>query len=110
MTAVALRWNDDIEVAVSVSQVTLRKLTAGEIERYIDTREPFDKAGGYAIQGRAAAFITRLDGSYSGVMGLPLRRPRRSSRGSAAPCYKGVPTAINAAAGSHGSRRRAAAS
>jgi nucleoside triphosphate pyrophosphatase len=72
ISAVALRWKDDIEVAVSVSQVTFRKMTAGEIERYIETREPFDKAGGYAIQGRAAAFITRLEGSYSGVMGLPL--------------------------------------
>jgi len=72
VTAVALRWQDDVEVAVSVSQVTLRKLTSGEIERYIESGEPFDKAGGYAIQGRAAAFITRLEGSYSGVMGLPL--------------------------------------
>jgi septum formation protein len=72
LSAVAVRWNDDIEVAVSASQVTFRKLTAGEIERYIETREPFDKAGAYAIQGRAAAFITRLEGSYSGVMGLPL--------------------------------------
>ena len=57
---------------MSVSQVTFRKLTPGEIERYIETREPFDKAGGYAIQGRAAAFVTLLSGSYSGVMGLPL--------------------------------------
>ena len=72
LSAVAVRWNDDIEVAVSVSQVTFRKLTAGEIERYLETGEPFDKAGGYAIQGRAAAFVTRLEGSYSGVMGLPL--------------------------------------
>ena len=72
LSAVALRWNDDIEVAVSVSQVTFRKLTPREIESYIETREPFDKAGGYAIQGRAAAFITKLEGSYSGVMGLPL--------------------------------------
>ena len=72
LSAVAVRWNDDIEVAVSVSQVTFRKLTAGEIERYLETGEPFDKAGGYGIQGRAAAFVTRLDGSYSGVMGLPL--------------------------------------
>jgi septum formation protein len=72
MSAVALRFHDDIEVAVSVSQVTFRKLVPGEIERYIETREPFDKAGGYAIQGRAAAFITRIEGSYSGVMGLPL--------------------------------------
>ena len=72
LSAVAIRWNDDIEVAVSVSQVTFRKLTPREIERYIETREPFDKAGGYAIQGRAAAFVTHLAGSYSGVMGLPL--------------------------------------
>jgi septum formation protein len=72
MTAVALRWQDDVEVAVSVSLVSMRKLSSGEIERYIATGEPFDKAGGYAIQGRAAAFITRIEGSYSGVMGLPL--------------------------------------
>ncbi len=72
VTAVALRCHDDVDVALSVSQVTLRKLTAGEIERYIETGEPFDKAGGYAIQGRAAVFVTRLEGSYSGVMGLPL--------------------------------------
>lgn len=72
ITAIALKWNDDTEVALSVSHVTLRRLTAGEIERYIASGEPMDKAGGYAIQGRAAAFITRLEGSYSGVMGLPL--------------------------------------
>ena len=67
-----MKWEDTVEVALSVSHVTLKRLTAGEIERYVASEEPFDKAGGYAIQGRAAAFITRLDGSYSGVMGLPL--------------------------------------
>ena len=72
ITAVALRFEDKVEVALSVSQVSMRRLTAREIGRYIDTGEPFDKAGGYAIQGRAAAFITRIEGSYSGVMGLPL--------------------------------------
>lgn len=72
MTAVALRWQEQVEVAVSTSLVTMRKLSSGEIERYIATSEPFDKAGGYAIQGRAAAFVTRIEGSYSGVMGLPL--------------------------------------
>jgi len=71
-TAVAVRFNDVTEVAVSVSLVTMRKLNSREIERYLQSGEPFDKAGGYAIQGRAAAFITRLEGSYSGVMGLPL--------------------------------------
>ena len=72
ITAIALKWEDNTEVALSVSHVTLRRLTAGEIERYVASGEPMDKAGGYAIQGRAAAFITRLEGSYSGVMGLPL--------------------------------------
>ena len=72
LTAVALRWQDDVEVAVSVSHVSMRRLAAGEIERYVESGEPFDKAGGYAIQGLAAAFITRIEGSYSGVMGLPL--------------------------------------
>jgi septum formation protein len=52
--------------------VTLRALAAPEIERYVATGEPFDKAGAYAVQGRAAAFISRIEGSYSGVMGLPL--------------------------------------
>jgi septum formation protein len=72
ITGVALRWNDDVEVALSVSHVTMRHLTSAEIDRYVATGEPYDKAGGYAIQGRAAAFITRIEGSYSGVMGLPL--------------------------------------
>ena len=72
ITAVAVKWEDTVEVALSVSHVTLKRLTAGEIERYVASEEPFDKAGGYAIQGKAAAFITRLEGSYSGVMGLPL--------------------------------------
>lgn len=72
VSAIALRWHDDVEVALSVTHVTMRRLSAGEIERYVASGEPFDKAGGYAIQGRAAMFITGIDGSYSGVMGLPL--------------------------------------
>ena len=72
LTAVAIKWQDAVEVAVSVSHVTFRRLTAGESERYVATGEPMDKAGGYAIQGLAAAFITRVEGSYSGVVGLPL--------------------------------------
>jgi septum formation protein len=50
----------------------MRAIDAGEIARYCATSEPFDKAGGYAIQGLAAIFIDRIEGSYSGVMGLPL--------------------------------------
>jgi septum formation protein len=72
LTAVALRYRDRTEVDVSVSKVTLRRLGAAEIERYVATGEPLDKAGAYAVQGRAAAFIARLEGSYTGVVGLPL--------------------------------------
>ncbi len=71
-TAVAVRWNTQIMITVWTSQVTFRALTDDEIERYVATSEPFDKAGAYAIQGRGAAFVSHLDGSYSGVMGLPL--------------------------------------
>jgi septum formation protein len=72
LTAVAVRHRDTTEVDVCVSRVTLRRLAAAEIERYIATGEPLDKAGGYAVQGRAAAFVSRIEGSYSGVVGLPL--------------------------------------
>lgn len=58
--------------ATCVSTVEFAHLSTADITAYVDTGEPFGKAGAYAIQGRAAAFIRRLDGSYSGVMGLPL--------------------------------------
>lgn len=57
---------------LNVSRVTFRPLTDAEIAAYWDSGESAGKAGAYAIQGRAAAFIERLEGSYSGVMGLPL--------------------------------------
>lgn len=72
LSAVALRRDGRERVAVCTSLVTLRPLTPREAAAYWDTGEPQDKAGGYAIQGRAAAFVTRLEGSYSGVVGLPL--------------------------------------
>ena len=71
-TAVAVRWDKEINMVVSSSRVSFRALTDDEIERYVATGEPFDKAGAYAIQGRGAAFVSHLEGSYSGVMGLPL--------------------------------------
>ena len=72
LTAVAIRWNAQIVLGLSASRVTFRTIAHDEVERYIATGEPFDKAGAYAIQGRAATFVSRLEGSYSGVMGLPL--------------------------------------
>ena len=57
---------------ISTSSVTFRALDRDEIDRYVGTGESLDKAGGYAIQGRAATFVQRIDGSHSGIMGLPL--------------------------------------
>lgn len=61
-----------LHVAVSVSQVTFSRLSSKQIEDYIRTDEPYDKAGGYAVQGIAGLFIERIEGSYSGIMGLPV--------------------------------------
>lgn len=71
-TGVALRAEAGVESRLSVSEVTFRALSDAEVEAYWSTGEPADKAGGYAIQGRAAVFIERIAGSYSGIMGLPL--------------------------------------
>ena len=71
-TAVALVHAKGAAARVSSSDVSLRDLTAAELDWYWSTGEPGDKAGGYAVQGRAAIFIRHIAGSYSGVMGLPL--------------------------------------
>jgi len=72
LSAVALTRDDEIESALSRSEVQFKRLTPEEIAQYVATGESDDKAGAYAIQGRAARFIVELHGSYSGVMGLPL--------------------------------------
>ena len=72
LTAVTLKFDDRRELLVSESRVRFADLSQAEIEAYIASGEPTDKAGGYAIQGRAGAFVIELHGSYSGVMGLPL--------------------------------------
>ena len=71
-TAVALRHAGGIDTRSSVSEVTFANLTLAECAAYWESGEPEGKAGGYAVQGLAAAFITRMTGSYSGIMGLPL--------------------------------------
>ncbi|MGD8911914.1 MAG: nucleoside triphosphate pyrophosphatase [Candidatus Thiodiazotropha sp.] len=70
-TAVALEWRG-IETELSCSEVSFRALSEAEIAAYWASGEPADKAGGYAIQGIGARYISMLHGSYSGVMGLPL--------------------------------------
>ena len=72
LTAAALKHGDWIEAAVSRSEVRLKALSEEDIRQYVATGECDDKAGAYAIQGRAARFVVELRGSYSGVMGLPL--------------------------------------
>ena len=72
LTAIALATARGVQSRLSRSQVTFRAITGAEAHAYWDTGEPRDKAGGYAIQGRAAVFVANLRGSYSGVMGLPL--------------------------------------
>ena len=75
ITVVALAYGKRLEhraMAVSSSKVRFAPITSGEIERYVASGEPFGKAGAYAIQSAAAAWISHIEGSYSGIMGLPL--------------------------------------
>ena len=72
LTAVVLKWNGGQQCALNRSLVTFRPLDAEECRRYWATGEPAGKAGAYAIQGQGAVFVSRLEGSFSGVMGLPL--------------------------------------
>lgn len=71
-TAVALLHAGGAAARVSTSSVSLRALAPAELDWYCRSGEPDDKAGGYAVQGRAALFIRHIAGSYSGIMGLPL--------------------------------------
>jgi septum formation protein len=72
LTGVALLTAGRLATVLSATTVVFRTVTVAEMRRYWDTGEPRDKAGGYAIQGLAAAFVARIEGSYSGVVGLPL--------------------------------------
>lgn len=72
MSAVAIEYNSEVVSRLSTTLVTFKPLSDEEISNYWRTGEPVDKAGAYAIQGKAAAFVKRIDGSYSGVVGLPL--------------------------------------
>jgi septum formation protein len=73
ITAVALAWGRSADaLAISVSKVRFAPLTKPQIAAYVASGEPFGKAGAYAIQSAAAAWISHIEGSYSGIMGLPL--------------------------------------
>ena len=72
ITAVAVATGRSSALAVNVSHVRFAELTSAQIDAYVASKEPFGKAGAYAIQSAAAAWIAHIDGSYSGIMGLPL--------------------------------------
>jgi septum formation protein len=72
LTSVAVVHGTKIEQCLSVSRVRFARIPSSSIDALIASGEPFGKAGGYAIQGRSARFARRIEGSYSGIMGLPL--------------------------------------
>ena len=72
LTAVALQSGKKRATALSVSRVTFAPMTLRQIKAYVASGEPMGKAGAYAIQGRAAAYVSHISGSYSGIMGLPM--------------------------------------
>ena len=71
-TAIAVATTEWLEVAISTTRVEMAVLSDAQIAAYAATGEPRDKAGAYGIQGVAGMFVTRIDGSYTGVMGLPI--------------------------------------
>lgn len=72
LTSVAVHYKDMAEQITQVSKVRFATLSPAAIRAYCATSEPYDKAGGYGIQGLAALFVEHIDGSHSGIMGLPL--------------------------------------
>jgi len=88
LTAVALAAHGAVSLRLSASEVRFRSLSRAECTAYWRTGEPRDKAGGYAVQGRAAVFIEHLNGSYSGVMGLPLFETAELLREAGVPYWR----------------------
>ena len=72
LTAVAVQHGKKTVEVLSISNVTFAEMTRAQIKAYVAFGEPMGKAGAYAVQGRAAVHIVRINGSYSGIMGLPL--------------------------------------
>ena len=72
LTAIAVGTANGVHAALSVSTVRFAPMSSAQIDAYVASGEPFGKAGAYGIQGRAAEFVAQIEGSYSGIMGLPL--------------------------------------
>ena len=87
-TAIAIGWGDKTAQACCESRVTFAQMSDAEIADYVGSGEPMGKAGAYGVQGRAAAFIARIEGSYSGIMGLPLFETAQALREVGFACNK----------------------
>nr|WP_315463940.1 Maf family protein [uncultured Rhodoferax sp.] len=87
-TAVAVAWGEKTAQACSESVVTFSAMSEEDIAAYVASGEPMGKAGAYGVQGRAAAFIARIEGSYSGIMGLPLFETAQALREVGFACNK----------------------
>lgn len=87
-TAIAIGWGDKTAKACCESRVTFADISDSEIAAYVASGEPMGKAGAYGVQGRAAAFIARIEGSYSGIMGLPLFETAQALRELGFACNK----------------------
>jgi septum formation protein len=90
LSAVALLTRAGVASRLSASEVRFRRLTPAECAAYWDTGEPRDKAGAYAIQGLGAVFVAGLNGSYSGVMGLPLFETAELLAAAGLRCWRGL--------------------
>lgn len=88
LTAVALADANRCESRVVASRVRFRPITRAELETYWASGEPADKAGSYAIQGLGAVFVSRVEGSYSAVVGLPLLETAEMLAGFGIPCWQ----------------------
>jgi septum formation protein len=72
ITGVVITRGENIKKFAEVTRVTFREMTDGEIEDYISSSEPYDKAGGYAVQGLASLYVSGIEGDYFNVVGLPV--------------------------------------
>ncbi|WP_296507211.1 Maf family protein [Rhodoferax sp.] len=87
-TAIAIAWGDKTSQACCESRVTFTEMSDEQIADYVASCEPMGKAGAYGVQGRAAAYIARIEGSYSGIMGLPLFETAQALREVGFACNK----------------------
>jgi septum formation protein len=94
MTAVALATEGQCQSVLVITEVCFRQLSSAEIEAYVASGEPMDKAGSYGIQGLGGIFVNELRGSYSAVVGLPLQETAALLAGAGYPVWKNWPRSL----------------